>query len=326
MNIRVKQVVFIICCAVALAIYVKPVYATTAGTMTKLTIVKGLEYQVPNAFWYCKYQSSDDAVVEVDESGFLTGKKAGKAVIRQTNLTGVALYQVTVVEKVDVVVMMGQSNMVGSGGNVVQSPTIDVAAFQYGNKKFSQLRRQGNLIPAFANSYVKESKTPIVVIQTAVGGSSSNGWVNRGYAADAAKELKACLYYLKKNKAQVGHVYCLWLQGETDASVGVLKNAYMANVRTIASRMHKAGSEKFLIIQVGQYRDNHHPMNEIHAAQKELCKKYNKQFAMATDKAYKLSKNSSNFSDSVHFNQNALNKIGKAAGKYAGKLAKKTKK
>ena len=325
MKNQMKKSCFLLLVCVLCMLPAMPVKAVGAGS-NQLTLVKGQTYQLPNASWFCKYYAADAKIVEVSESGELTAKRVGETLVSQTTLQGVIQYRVMVTDAVDVVVMMGQSNMVGSGGNVFESPDVNAMALQYSKGKLRNLSRQGTLIPAFANAYIKQTKTPLISIQTAVGGTSSSGWVGRGYTKDAQKELKSCLSYLKNKKVTVKHVYCLWLQGETDAQQGVTKDGYIANVRTIASRMKKAGSEKFLIIQVGRYRDNNIYMGDIVAAQKQLCKNYKKQFAMATTVTNTISNSKAYYADSVHFNQKALNKIGSSAGKFAGKLAKQTKK
>jgi len=215
--------------------------------------------------------------------------------------------------------------MCGSGGNAKDAPAALDGSLQYYNKSIRPLQKQGTLLPSFANQYYKKTKTPVVIIQTAVGGSSSQEWIKGELLGKATSDVKKCKNYLKKYKVKVRNIYMLWFQGETDAKNGVAKSAYMSNMKKIFKKMKRVGTKKCMVIQVGQYLNGKYPADLIISAQKTLCKK-DKNFEMVSTVTSSLSGKAKWYSDNVHFNQSALNKIGSQAGKNAAKIAKKAKK
>ena len=314
-----KQIRFLLALIVMLGIAF-PIQAQAA--VVKLTMVKGEEMQLPDAYWYSRYTSSDEKIVDVSSDGVVKAKHMGTATVMQTTLNDPIQYQIKVTDTVDIVVAMGQSNMCGSGGSTYYSPEVSGSVLQYQNNSLFQMKRQGTLLPAFGNAYVKKAKRPVIIIQTAVSGSSSIAWLRDGLITNSVAQLKKCKAFLKRHQVKVKHIYMLWYNGETDGKKGLSQLEYNNNLNAIYKKMAKAGTEKFLMIQVGQYRDRRYDMSVIIEAQKYICKK-NKKFVMVSNATKTLSGDAKWYSDNVHFNQLALNKIGEQAGKNAGKLARK---
>lgn len=314
-KLLVLVAVFIFCILPA-----KNVYAD----VTKITMLSGETRQFPNAFWYCKYETSDERIATVNEAGVIEAKMPGEVTVKQHTLQGPVEYQVTVTNvPVDIVICMGQSNMCGSGGRAMESSDIKDGVYQYGRDQLFHMEKQGNLLPAFGNAFVKQTKRPVIMIQTAVGGSGTRAWIEDGLLKNSNTQLQKCRKMLAKNNIPVKNVYCLWYQGETDAKKAMDKQTYMKNVKKIFRSMKRAGAKKFLIIQIGEYRNRAYDISTIVNAQNTLAKKNKKEFVLVTNITAKLSADISNYTDNVHFNQNALNKIGESAGKKAGKLARK---
>lgn len=299
-----------------------PVF-TVKADQTPLKMVVSEVKNLPNVYWFSKFTTSDATIASVDTSGNVTANAVGTAVISQTTLSGKEEYIVTVTDVVDIVVTMGQSNMCGSGGDLALAPEVKEGGLVYANGVVSPLNRQGTLIPSFVNSYYAKTNVPVITIQTAIGGSGSKEWIKAGLANGAAGQLTSLKKYLSKYPVKVRHIYMLWFQGETDAKQGISKTVYMKNMQKIYKKMHGAGVEKCLIIQIGKYRNDKYPTSTIIDAQKTLCKKNKKKFAMVSTVTASLSKKSGSYADNVHFNQKSLNKIGAQAGKKAGALAQK---
>lgn len=304
-------------------LFIFPAKAVFADT-TEIKMLTGESRRFPNAFWYCKYESSDESVATVDDAGYIVANNPGVAIVKQHTLREPIVYQVTVTrEPVDVVICMGQSNMCGSGGRAMESPDIKNGVYQYANDQLFCMQKQGNLLPAFGNAFVKQTKRPVVMIQTAVGGSGTRAWIEDGLLKNSNSQLQKCRKMLAKYGIPVKNVYCLWYQGETDAKKAMDKVTYTKNVKKIFRSMKRAGAKKFLMIQIGEYRNRAYDISTIVGAQNSLAKKNKKEFVLVTNIAAKLSADTSNYTDNVHFNQDALNKIGESAGKKAGRLAKK---
>lgn len=304
-----------------IAVFLLPAHTVRAENIA-LEMIVGEERKLPNSYWFSKFSTSDSGIATVDDNGVVTAKKTGTVVIKQSTLTVPNLYTIRITDEVDVVIAMGQSNMCGSGGNSMEAPAVSEGVLQYQNGVIEPLKKQGTLLPAFGNSFRKQTKKPVILVQTARGGSSSVAWLRDGLVQDSVKQLQALEKKLEKHKVKIRHVYMLWLQGETDAKKGIDKATYMSNCKKIFKKLKAAGTQKFLMIQVGQYRNRKYNVDTIIDAQKTLCKK-NKDFIMVSDTTKKLSNDTKWYRDDVHFNQMALNKIGAEAGKKAGKLAKK---
>lgn len=315
-NIRKTILGFIIVLGIIL-----PASKVQAGQIA-VNLLVGEEKQLPDAYWYCEYASSDESIAVVDNDGMVKAKRVGEVVITQKTLNEPKEYHIQVTNEADIVVAMGQSNMCGSGGATLEAPDISKGVHTYLNGTFTTMKKQGTLLPAFGNNYYKTCKRPVIIIQTAVGGASSVAWLRDGLINNSVKQLKNCRKLMNKNHIKIKHIYMLWFQGETDAKKCLSKEEYISNLNRIFKKMKKAGAEKFLMIQVGQYRDRRYDMSIIIDAQKSICRK-NKKYVMVSNLTQSLSKNPGYYSDNVHYNQKALNKIGAQAGKKAGKLAKK---
>lgn len=294
------------------------------------------------------YTSSNTKVVAVSGAGQVQAKKPGTAKITEIDGTVKTIYTVKVHETVDIIVFAGQSNMAGAGGNYKLAPVpaygtayeFDVSTntkkcmllkepFGEGVNRVNDLENKnvistrGTIASAFSINYYKKTKTPVVGLACFWGGSSTNTWLNRGLVKTTQKNIKSAKKYLKKKNVEVRHIYMVWFQGESDAEQGLSASKYISRMNKIYKKVKSVGVEKVFVITIGE--DTGHPdrNDTIISAQKKLCRKYNA-FIMASQTAPKLYESrSSYYSDTVHFNQYALNKIGYEAGKVAGNYAKK---
>lgn len=298
-----------------------------------------------------RFESSDMNVAVVANSGQLTAKAAGTAQITHITGTTKTIYTVQVNGEVDLIVFAGQSNMCGSGGNAALAPTpkygtayeFDITTDSYrtilmkepfgeGTNRVNGLDSTGNystkgtLVSAFCINYYKQTKTPVVGVSCAWGGSSTTTWLKRGLVTKTQKNLKLAKKQLKKKGITVRHIYMVWYQGESDAMQGRAGSTYISRMKKIYKKMKKVGVEKIFMIRIGHNLAAPDGDYTIMKAQETLCSK-NKNFILVSKKASKYMKSArSYYSDSIHLNQKALNAVGYEAGKKAGKYVKKLKK
>ena len=293
-------------------------------------------------------ESSDTSVLGVANSGLLEARKAGTAIVTHTTGNTKTIYTVKVNEAVDLIVFAGQSNMCGSGGNAVFAPTprygtayeFDITTdshhtilmkepFGEGTNRANGLEStgkystNGTLVSAFCINYYKQTKTPVVGVSCAWGGSSTNTWLKRGLLATTKKNLKLAKKQLKKKNVKIRHIYMVWYKGESDAMQGNTEGTYISRMKKIYKKMKKVGVEKVFVIRIGHNFAAPDMNYTIMKAQENLCST-NKNFILVSKKACRYDR--SYYSDTIHLNQKALNAIGYEAGKAAGKYVKKLKK
>ncbi|MCR5418042.1 MAG: hypothetical protein K6E84_03930 [Lachnospiraceae bacterium] len=267
---------------------------------------------------------------------------------------------------VDIIVFTGQSNMMGHG-NADEAPKLKKnAGYAYlpvtGKGRLSELWEPfgkdehegdfcniygdenlvtGSMVTAFVNAYYTQTGTPVVAVPAGLNGSGSLMWKTKHYKA-VARRVNAAKKAAKK-KFKIGHVYMVWLQGESDATAmqrnedgtcesGMTEAKYISNVKGMFKKVkNKAKVSKCFVIRIpSYYGDNKDPygtswntyFKKIQKAQTNLCK--DKNFVMVYSKTPSLGKSYMQ-QDYLHINQQGLNKIGKGAGKAAGKFALKDK-
>ena len=292
------------------------------------------------------FESSNTKVVVVANNGQMIAKKAGTAKITHTTGVKKTIYTVKVTDEVDLIVFAGQSNMCGSGGNASLAPTpkmgtayeFDITTdsnrtilmrepFGEGTNRVNGLDSTGNysingtLVSAFCINYYKQTKTPVVGVSCAWGGSSTNTWLSRGLLSKTQKNLKLAKKKLKKNKVKVRHIYMVWYQGESDAMQSVSESTYISRMKKIYKKMKSVGVEKVFVIRIGHNLAAPDMNYSIMKAQDKLCAQ-NKNFILVSKKASKYLDRSC-YSDTIHLNQKSLNAVGYEAGKAAGKYVKK---
>ncbi len=246
---------------------------------------------------------------------------------------------------VDVILFMGQSNMSGAGGDASLAPElIPGAGYEFRavtdpdhlhalEEPFGKnenrgalddteiLERNGSLATAFVNAYYEETETPVVAVSASVGSSSLSGWLNKGRkeeAADRLKEAKKCLW---KERIRIRHVYMLWFQGETDASLQTTGNEYKTMMRELVSYMEKQGVEACFVIQIGADLAEPEKYQEIMQAQEEICGEYG-DMILVSELPASLTGDDMKDEGGIHFTQKALNLIGEDAGEQAGAYVK----
>ena len=82
-----------------------------------------------------------------------------------------------------------------------------------------------NLVPEFSRAYTEITGNEVVAVHVAKGSTEIDKWLKGtlGYEALCKKSLKAIE---KVGKENIGHIYFMWLQGESDAIAGNSKSYY----------------------------------------------------------------------------------------------------
>lgn len=182
-------------------------------------------------------------------------------------------------QSVDLVMLMGQSNMAGRGEvcdrfpqkapalvpnagyefRAVSDPTrlypIEEPFGVAENRPWGihEARKTGSMATAFANAYYRGTSVPVVGVSASKGGSVIEQWLpNRPFLTDALARYHAANAWLEENGVRVRHRWVLWCQGESDADVGTSREAYMRDFRAMLGALLEAGVEKLLLVRIGR--------------------------------------------------------------------------
>lgn len=260
-------------------------------------------------------------------------------------------------KEVDIVLFLGQSNMVGQGYskdvtvNVKQQAGFEmrfnssnsVAGIKY-LKNSTTLNT--SLIPAFANAYYNNTGVPIIAIESAVSGSSIKEWQSgKPYYETAKRKLLNTINYVQTHPEnfKLRHVYMVWYQGETDSP----NLAYESQLNTLFTNMKNIGVTQNFIIRIGHlYRapdkageqtqkNKFNKYTEMIKLQTEIPRKSNLSVLISTraatlslvkgpakDSSIEFPKISNFMHDQVHFSQLGLDLIGSEAGVNAASYVK----
>ncbi len=112
----------------------------------------------------------------------------------------------------------------------------------------------GSLIPAFCRAYVQASKREVLAVHVAKGATTITEWQPETQRYQAL--IKKVLSAKKKvaENAEVGNIYFIWLQGESDAVHGTTENDYYERLTAIKDALKKnLGINIFGIIEVGYF-------------------------------------------------------------------------
>ena len=170
-----------------------------------------------------------------------------------------------------------------------------------------------NMVPEFCRAYIKESGRSVVAVHAAKGSTDISFWLNAGYDAIVKKTMAAIDKVRKEN---IGGIYCVWLQGESDALKGTEKSAYKSALITLKDNLKRdIGIERFGIIKVGAFAMDKRDQ-EIFSAQEEACAE-DKDFIMLTRITEKLVYDQKFLNSDAfgHYGSYGQEVLGRSAGK-----------
>ena len=251
-------------------------------------------------------------------------------------------------EKVDILIFGGQSNMQGQteGLPEINIPVDSALEYRYLTNTLIQVEHPigedindglllgadaggGSLIPDFCHAYVKTAKTQVIAIHVARGATTVSEWQKGMPRYELAlKKILAGISKARENY-EIGKIYYIWLQGESDAIARTSKENYEKMLTNLKNSLKSdAGIDKFCIIEVGYFcgavtwlHDRTIEEGRLHdeaimQAQEDLCVK-DRDFCMLTQICKTLSLDKANINPFAqgHYNNKAMVLIGTEAGK-----------
>ncbi|MGN6214177.1 sialate O-acetylesterase [Parafilimonas sp.] len=241
----------------------------------------------------------------------------------------------------------GQSNAVGMADS---NASVATTAYEYCytnnslkplkdpvgcNELHFQKANTGSAWPAFANAYAKQTGNKVVIVQAARGGSSCSykaelddygTWDTTGRLPlfDSA--------IIKTNAAirQTGIALkgIIWSQGERDANAintGHLTAAvYQSTLENLILRFRRELGDNipFYIIQTGYYKDHDkRGFDEVRRCQREVSNEMKNVMLVYDETGSFIEKGL--MKDQIHYNQQALNMIGKTVAERIVSAGKK---
>lgn len=182
-----------------------------------------------------------------------------------------------------------------------------------------------NLVPEFCRAYIKETSSKVLAVHAAKGSTQISDWLpgTDGYRFVAEKTLSAVKK--AKEEGEVGDIFFVWLQGESDAVYSKSKEYYKEKLVSLSKSLKDdLNINKFGIIRVGRFMKDERDL-EIISAQDEICLE-NEDFIMLTDIATQLNEIPKYMNPQIggHYSAAGLEKLGSVAGETLGKYKKKT--
>ena len=172
-----------------------------------------------------------------------------------------------------------------------------------------------NLVPAFCEIYTQKAKRKALAVHCAKGSTMISDWLPGTAAFDLLIKKASSAIRRAKKDFEVERVYFVWLQGESDAIFAPDRAAYKEKLARLASALESTLSiDKFGVIRVGRFTRDERD-DEIIAAQDEICREDDR-FLMLTEIATELNEIPEYMNPSVegHYSAKGLQKLGHEAG------------
>ena len=174
-----------------------------------------------------------------------------------------------------------------------------------------------NLVPSFCRTYTEITQRSVLAVHAAKGSTTISEWLPG-----------SPIYHILTQKARGAiqkvspeRIFFVWLQGESDAIAGVMKDDYKAALHVLCDALKAdLGIDLFGIIRVGRFTNDDRDL-EIISAQDEICRE-DGDFAMLTDIATKLNKQTEYMNPHVngHYSAKGLELLGSTAAKSLCKI------
>ncbi len=232
---------------------------------------------------------------------------------------------------IDLIFFMGQSNMSGAGGDATLAPSVaPEAGMEFraisdpttlypikepfgvnennptGLHEFPEAKK-GSLVSSFINEYNRRTGRRVIAVSMSMGATDMNIWNSEGVKEDVKLRRDRTLSYLKDNGYNIGHMYVVWLHGESDAIGHTDPAVYKTCLDDVMRPMFIGGVRKVFIIAPGRTIDYKDIFKDIINVQKEICEESD-YYAMATTILTKIS--TEYMLDQYHYNQHVLNLVG----------------
>ena len=232
---------------------------------------------------------------------------------------------------VDLIFFMGQSNMSGAGGDATLAPHVDEEAgmefravsdptklypitepFGINENDPTGLHefpgaKKGSLVSSFVNRYHELTGRKVIAVSISMGATDMNTWMSAGAMADVQNRFDRSVSFLRDNGYNIGHMYALWLHGESDGIFGTDPEVYRTDLDNIMRPLFIGGVQRVFIITPGRTIDYRDIFLNIIDMQKKICEESG-YYALATTILTKVS--TEYMLDMYHYNQHVLNLVG----------------
>lgn len=232
---------------------------------------------------------------------------------------------------VDLIFFMGQSNMSGAAGDASLAPQVSEDAgmefravsdptklypikepFGINENNPTGLyeypgAKKGSLVSAFVNEYHKLTGRKVIAVSASMGATDMDKWMTQGVIDDVGQRYNGAIAYLRDNGYNIGHIYALWLHGESDAIKGTDPEVYRTELDNIMRPLFINGLQKVFIITPGRTIDYRDIFLDIINVEKQICAESG-YYALATTVLTKVS--TEYMTDQYHYNQHVLNMVG----------------
>ena len=247
----------------------------------------------------------------------------------------------------DVIIFSGQSNMQGSTGQAGRSRAENCLEYKFLSDEFVSVVDPvgedigedlfcaptagcGTLVPSFCKCYAKK-KGGVIAIHCAKGNTAIAEWGPKTERYKAlVRKVKRGITRAREN-FEIGKVYFVWLQGESDALIKNTESSYLNSLIDLKIALKKdLEIDKFGIIKVGYFAEyapwkpNSTKLDDenIMRAQERAAKE-DDDFVILTNICSKLSVKAKFLNPNEHgphYNNRALEIIGKRAGRALSKI------
>lgn len=178
------------------------------------------------------------------------------------------------------------------------------------------------MVSAIVDEYHKRTGRQLVAVSASIGGTNTVQWKNN-YINDAVQRLAKAKAFLEQNGINIGRVFVVWCQGESDGDAKMTDENYTANTKDIFEMFKTCGAEKCFMVQTGHYNyidysgikngltgtEWDEKYKVIRDAQTKLCKTDNDFVLAGSFEPY-----ISDMKDRYHYHQSAYNAVGKTVG------------
>ena len=265
-------------------------------------------------------------------------------------------------EKIDVLIFGGQSNMQGQSERLSENAPVEQAweyryledaliplqnpvgeniridhsrgiAHQKGGDGQKWLREHvtgwsaggnTNLVPEFCRAYIRETGVKVAAVHAAKGSTQISYWLPGTVGYDLLTEKTKAAIRKLQQQYTVDRIYFVWLQGESDAIARVTREAYLESMRSLQEGLEKdLGIQAFGVIRVGRFTGDERDQ-QIIDAQDAACRE--KGFVMLTQLATDLGQQPRYMNPDVkgHYSAEGLELLGKFAGEALGSFRNQT--
>ena len=232
---------------------------------------------------------------------------------------------------IDLIFFMGQSNMSGAGGDASAAPHVSEDAgmefravsdptklypitepFGINENCPTGLHeypgaKKGSLVSAFVNEYHRRTGRKVIAVSISMGATDMTTWKTQGVIDDVKNRFDTTVTWLGNNGYTIGHLYALWLHGESDAIEGTNPEVYRTALDDIMRPLFIGGLQKVFIIMPGRTIDYKDIFLDIINMQKKICAESG-YYAVATTILTRVS--TEYMKDQYHYNQHVLNMVG----------------